>query len=387
MTDKLRVVLTGGGTGGHVFPALAVARQLRELAGPIELLWIGQAGSLEQRTAETEGIAFASVQVGKLRRDRNPLAMLNRANLTDLGRVPVGALQAIRAVAGFKPDVVLATGGFVALPVGLAARLLRVPLVVHEQTVGLGLANRVLAKGAARIALTAEASIALLGPRLRARAIVTGNPVRASILGGEPARARTQLGTGFDPGLPTVYVTGGAQGSREINSVVAELLPWMLMRSNVIHQAGPSNVEALSVAVAGLPAELSARYHLCGFVSGDLVADVLALADVVISRSGAGTLAELTAVGRAAVLLPLASSAGGEQAKAARLLSESGAAVTVSEGITAEAVQAAVELLLADPARREAIAARARKLGRPDAAAALTDVVVQAAGAVPAARR
>lgn len=140
-----------------MFPALAAARELRELAVPVEMSWIGQAGSLEQRTAESEGIAFTAVQVGKLRRDRRPLAMLNRANLTDLVRVPVGAVQAVRALAGLRPDVVLATGGFVTVPVGLAARVLRVPLVVHEQTVGLGLANRVLAKWAAKIALTAEA--------------------------------------------------------------------------------------------------------------------------------------------------------------------------------------------------------------------------------------
>ncbi|MEU2258136.1 UDP-N-acetylglucosamine--N-acetylmuramyl-(pentapeptide) pyrophosphoryl-undecaprenol N-acetylglucosamine transferase [Nocardia xishanensis] len=378
-------MLTGGGTGGHVFPALAAARELRQLAGGVELLWIGQAGSLEQRTAAADGIAFTAVQVGKIRRDRNPLAMLNRANLTDLARVPVGVAQAARALRRFRTDVVLATGGFVAVPVGLAARMLRIPLVVHEQTVGLGLANRVLAKGAARIALTAEASTALLGRQERARAVVTGNPVRASILGGDAARAWAEFGPGFDAGLPTVYVTGGAQGSQEINGVVADLLEWMLARTNVIHQAGPANVEAMTQAAAGLPAELAARYQVCGFVAGDLVADVLALADVVVSRSGAGTLAELTAVGRAGVLLPLASSAGGEQAKAARLLAEEGAAVAVLDGITADAVRAAIEPLLSDPARRKAIAVRARELGRPDAAAALTEVVVQAAGGVRAA--
>ncbi|WP_435592794.1 UDP-N-acetylglucosamine--N-acetylmuramyl-(pentapeptide) pyrophosphoryl-undecaprenol N-acetylglucosamine transferase [Nocardia sp. bgisy118] len=386
MADKLRVVLTGGGTGGHVFPALAAARELRELAGPVELLWIGQAGSLEQRTAEADGIAFTAVQVGKIRRDRNPLAMLSRVNLTDMGRVPVGAVQAVRALSAFKPDVVLATGGFVAVPVGLAARLLRVPLVVHEQTVGLGLANRALANAATRIALTSEASIALLSPRARARAVVTGNPIRASIMGGDPVRARSEVGAGFDPGLPTVYVTGGAQGSQEINGVVAELLGWMLERANIVHQAGPANVEAMHAAAADLPAELAARYHVTGFVAGDLVADVLALADVVISRSGAGTVAELTAVGRAAVLLPLASSAGGEQARAARMLSEAGAAVTVGGPVTAEAVRSVVAPLLADPARRKAVAVRAAELGRPDAAVALAQVVAAAGGVSAAAR-
>ncbi|MGV9822989.1 UDP-N-acetylglucosamine--N-acetylmuramyl-(pentapeptide) pyrophosphoryl-undecaprenol N-acetylglucosamine transferase [Nocardia xishanensis] len=218
---------------------------------------------------------------------------------------------------------------------------------------------------------------------------MTGNPVRASILGGDPARARAALralGVEFDEALPTVYVTGGAQGSQEINNVVAGLLEWLLARANVIHQAGPANVEAMTTAAAPLPAALASRYHVTGFVEGDLVADVLALSDVVISRSGAGTVAELTAVGRAAVLLPLASSAGGEQAKAARILAQAGAAVAVCDGITVEAVRAAVAPLLTDPARREAIAARARELGHPDAAKALAQVVA-AAGRVPAAAR
>ncbi|MEV0766414.1 UDP-N-acetylglucosamine--N-acetylmuramyl-(pentapeptide) pyrophosphoryl-undecaprenol N-acetylglucosamine transferase [Nocardia sp. NPDC050435] len=379
MTDKLRAVLTGGGTGGHVFPALAAARQLRETIAGVELLWIGQAASLEQRTAAGDSIEFTSVQVGKIRRSRNPLAMLNRANVIDMVRVPVGAVQAVRALSRFKPDVVLATGGFVAVPVGLAARLLRIPLVVHEQTVGLGLANRVLAKVATAVALTSQESIEELPSRARARAVVTGNPIRAAIMDGDPARALSEFGRDFDPLLPTVYITGGAQGSQQINDVVAELLEWMLVRANVIHQAGPANVDELHRAAASLPDQLAARYQVVGFVSGDSVADVLALADVVISRSGAGTLAELTAVGRPALLLPLASSAGGEQATAAQLMARADAAVTVDGPITTETVQAGLEVLLSDPARRRGIAANAAALGRPDAAKALAGVVTAAA--------
>ena len=177
----------------------------------------------------------------------------------------------------------------------------------------------------------------------------------------------------------TVYVTGGAQGSAQINTNVRDILPWLLARANVVHQCGANNVEGLRESARGLPPELAARYHLTAFVGPELP-DVLALADVVISRSGAGTIAELTALGKAAVFVPLASSAGNEQAHNARHLQESGAAVALLGEVTPEHLRTAVEPLIADPATREAIAARARSHGMPDAAERLVDVLLDAAG-------
>lgn len=152
--------------------------------------------------------------------------MLSAANVKDMARVPLGVAQARSIVAGFRPDVVLATGGYVAVPAGLAARLCRVPLVLHEQTVRLGLANRKLASSATRIAVS---SLPLLPAEVRARAVVTGNPVRPEVLGGHGDKAVEALALyGFDRRLPTVYVTGGAQGAQQINGVVREVLPWLL---------------------------------------------------------------------------------------------------------------------------------------------------------------
>jgi UDP-N-acetylglucosamine--N-acetylmuramyl-(pentapeptide) pyrophosphoryl-undecaprenol N-acetylglucosamine transferase len=275
--------------------------------------------------------------------------------------------------------VVLATGGYVAVPVGLAASLCRRPLVVHEQTVRLGLANRTLAGKAARIAVSSESTLALLTEASRRVAVVTGNPVRAEVLTGHADKAIQALGLhGFNHALPTVYVTGGAQGSEQINGLVADVLPWLLTGANVIHQCGPANVEALWVRAAALPADLASRYVLAGFVGPELP-DVLALADVVISRSGAGTIAELTALGKAAVLIPLATSAGNEQAHNARHLEEAGAAVALPGEATAQQLQQAVEPLLGDSGRRAAMEQRSRAQGRPDAAERLVDVLLSTA--------
>lgn len=378
----IRLIVAGGGTGGHTFPALTTVNTLRDqlkVRGvELEVLWIGQADSLEARVAADNDIAFAAVATGKIRRDRNPLKMISRANLTDMCRVPVGVGQAWRAVGRFAPDVVLATGGYVAVPVGLAAWLRRRPLVIHEQTTRVGLANRVLARVADVVALSSESSVALLPGA--SRTVVTGNPVRPEILAGQRDKTLAGLGlVGFDPALPTVYVTGGAQGSVQINTVVRELLPWLLLRANVIHQCGKSGIAGLRENASGLDPDLVDRYWLTEFVGVELP-DVLALADVVISRSGAGTIAEVTALGKAAVLIPLASSAGGEQAHNARVLAEQGAAVALLGEVSAESLRAALEPLLADPAHRDSVAQQARLCGRPDAADCLARVVLSAAG-------
>ncbi|PKV82613.1 glycosyltransferase [Streptomyces sp. TLI_146] len=377
-----RLIVTGGGTGGHTYPALTAIRTLQaRLAAdgrPLDVLWIGTAEGLEARVTSAEGIAFTTVATGKIRRSSNPLKMVSPANVRDMARVPLGVAQARKAVAGFRPDVVLATGGYVAVPTGLAARMCKVPLVLHEQTVRLGLANRKLAGSATRIALSSESSLPLLPQSVRSAAVVTGNPVRPEVLSGQPDKAVTALGLQFERRLPTVYVTGGAQGSQQINDVVGGELPWLLERANVVHQCGPAHRETLSARAAGLPAALAARYYLTPFVGPELP-DVLALADLVISRSGAGTLAELTALGKPAVFLPLASAAGNEQAHNAAHLEESGAAVALLGEVTGRHLRDAVGPLLEDPVRRKAMAAAARSHGRPDAAARLVDVLLSAA--------
>ncbi|MGW2849642.1 UDP-N-acetylglucosamine--N-acetylmuramyl-(pentapeptide) pyrophosphoryl-undecaprenol N-acetylglucosamine transferase, partial [Streptomyces sp. NPDC001274] len=333
----------------------------------------------EARVAPAEGIAFITVATGKIRRSGNPLKLVSPANVKDMARVPLGVAQARRIVADFRPDVVLATGGYVAVPAGLAARLCRRPLVLHEQTVRLGLANRRLAGSATRIAVSSESSLPLLPDSVRAAGVVTGNPVRPEVLTGHADKAVEALGLrGFDRRLPTVYVTGGAQGAQQINGIVRDALPWLLERANVIHQCGPDHVDALRAHGAVLPEALRGRYHLTGFVGAELP-DVLALAEVVVSRSGAGTLAELTALGKPAVFVPLATSAGNEQAHNARHLEEAGAAVALLGEVTADRLKDTVGPLLTDPVRRAAMAERARAHGRPDAADRLVDVLLSAA--------
>ncbi|GHH71512.1 UDP-N-acetylglucosamine--N-acetylmuramyl-(pentapeptide) pyrophosphoryl-undecaprenol N-acetylglucosamine transferase [Streptosporangium violaceochromogenes] len=375
----LRMLVTGGGTGGHTYPALTTVEAVREHAAArgldLDVLWVGTAGGLEARVAAEHDIPFRVIKTGKLRRSPSPREMLT--NLADLFRVPVGVLQAFAIAARYRPDVVLSTGGYVCVPLGVASWLLRRPLVMHEQITALGLANRILARFASRIALTHPSSADHLPASARERAVVTGNPVRPRLLNGNAPSGRWHYR--LSPELPLVYVTGGAQGSRQINTMVEAILPSLLTRAQVLHQCGAGWIDRFTQVAAALPPEAAARYRPVAYV-GDELAHVYAAADVVVSRSGAGTLAELTAVGKPSVLIPLIPSAGDEQRQNARYLVEAGAArALLDAGPPAELLLAELEALLADHQARTAMAKAARSLGRLDAADALAEVILKEA--------
>ncbi|WP_018909398.1 UDP-N-acetylglucosamine--N-acetylmuramyl-(pentapeptide) pyrophosphoryl-undecaprenol N-acetylglucosamine transferase [Salinispora arenicola] len=375
----LRVIVTGGGTGGHTYPALTTIRTLRarlaEAGAEPDVLWVGVAQGLEARVARQEGLPFRAITTGKLRRSPNRQELWR--NVTDAFRIPIGVLQAMATVLRVRPHVVLSTGGYVSVPIGLAAWLARRPLVMHEQTLTLGLANRVLALVASRVLLSHASTLGRLSKRAQARAVVTGNPVRPDMLAGDPAAGRAAYG--LEPDLPLVFVTGGAQGAVQVNTMVAEVLPDVLQRCQVLHQCGEYSLARMRQVAAELPTHLRDRYRVVDYIHGQLP-DVLAAADIVVARSGAGTVAELTALGRPAILIPLVPTSGDEQRQTARYLAESGAArMLTGPDATGEALRAELLTLLDDAQRRHALAEAARHHGRPHAAAAAVAELIDAA--------
>lgn len=265
--------------------------------------------------------------------------------------------------------------------IGLAARALGVPLLVHEQTTRLGLANRLLVRRASAVALSSSTSMDLLPAGVRSRAVVTGNPIRVELLHGDPGRAVEALDwSGWDASLPTVYVTGGAQGSAQVNRLLDAVLETVLQRANVVHQCGRSSLAEVLRRTEQLPATVAGRYRMLEFVGSEL-ADVLALADVVVSRSGAGTLAELTALGKPSVLIPLVPTSGNEQEHNARHLQQAGAAhALLGDRPTPQDLQRALDGLICDAGLRAEMAAAAARLGRPDAAHDLAAILLNLAG-------
>ncbi len=387
---EVRVLVTGGGSGGHVTPAIATIEAIKALAAsdgawkPV-FHYVGSQRGIERRLAQDAGVPYSAIATGKLRRSRSMLGLFSGRNLLDALRLPWGVLQALVAVLRFRPHVVLSTGGFVCVPPVLAAWLARAPVVTHEQTVQMGLANRIASRLADRIALTFESARADLPQRLQAQATLTGNPVRRVIFDGDPAAALALAGFPDDTDLPTVYVTGGAQGAQRINRAVADALPKLLAECRIIHQCGQQvsgqagAKDRLLQARAALPVPLQARYHVIDFV-GDEIGHIYALADVVVSRSGAGTLAEIFALGKPAVLIPLVPTGGDEQRRNAQHAESAGAATVIEQdGLTGESLCNALRPLLADTEKRATMARAAQELGRVDAARQLADLVIASA--------
>jgi UDP-N-acetylglucosamine--N-acetylmuramyl-(pentapeptide) pyrophosphoryl-undecaprenol N-acetylglucosamine transferase len=371
--EGLRLAITGGGTGGHVLPALAVVDELRQRGALADLIWIGSSGGVESQAADEAGIRFVAIPTGKLRR------YLSLRNLTDAARIPLGVLAARRALAAFSPDVVLSTGGFVSVPAVVAARGIA-PVLTHEQTAILGLANRINARFADVLAVS-HSQTESLAARLHGRVVVTGNPIRTGLTAGDRSRGLQRLG--FEAALPVVYVTGGARGASPINQRIAALLPGILEQAQIVHQTGPlsanADVSNLSQLKETLPEAVRHRYYVVEFL-GEELPDIYAVADLVVGRAGAGTIAELAYVGLPAILVPLPGARGDEQAVNARVLGDIGAAVVIAQqNATPERLQMEILALLKDPDRRARMATAARTIARPEAAARLSDELISLA--------
>ena len=370
----MRIVIAGGGTGGHTSAGLAVAAALGRRGG-IDIHWIGSRAGVEARRAPEAGLTFHAIPTGKLRR------YWDWQNVPDLGlRVPAGFAQAWRLLRRLRPRLVFATGGFVALPPAMAARALRIPVVVHEQTAVPGLANRIAGRFARRVALTFPMS----GGEFRAdRVVLTGNPLRPELAAGSPEAGRRLFG--FGDTAPLVYVTGGSQGSHRINRTVGAVLAPLLERAQVVHQCGdhPTTGDRawLEAEASRLPETLRRRYALRPYVGAEL-RDIYAAADLVVGRSGAGTVNECCQLGRAALYIPLPGTSGDEQTANARLVEAVGGAALLPQiSLTPERLLEVVTGLLADRPALARMGEQARTLAVPDAAERLARLILESAAA------
>jgi UDP-N-acetylglucosamine--N-acetylmuramyl-(pentapeptide) pyrophosphoryl-undecaprenol N-acetylglucosamine transferase len=376
----VKILITGGGTGGHVAPAIAVVAELRTRSPQPELLYVGSATGIEAKLSAEQAIPFTSVATGKLRRSANPLKMLNAANIRDVFRVPLGFVQAFGVVRRFRPDAVLSTGGYVCVPTVLAAAIQRVPVLTHEQTTTVGLANRIAGRFAQRIALTFEESRPLLSKKLAAKSVVTGNPLRAELFAGDRTQSARFGFVAEDAHLPLVYVTGGAQGARVINRAVAGAASSLLRSARVLHQTGTADEDELRQARNSVAPELAQRWQQRTFIEQSEIGDAWAIADVVVARAGAGTVTELCALGKAGVFVPLEPTSGDEQLNNARRCEAVGGAVVVRQAdCSADTLLSALEPILRDADRRASMGAANQRIAAPNAAATLATMVIDLA--------
>lgn len=363
-----RLLVAGGGTGGHVYPLLAVLETLAEerREPSVEVLYLGRSGSVEEGLARQRGLAFAPVNADQV------VGQAPWRVLANLGKVAAGVRQARRAIHRFAPDALLVTGGYVSVPAALAGWLARRPVVVCLPDMEPGLAVRLLSRLAARVTVSFP-EVARTLPR--SKVAVTGYPVRPAMVHGERIGARRRLGIG--PGEPVLVVLGGSSGARNINDAVLASLPGLLSVARVFHLTGRRDFERVQAAAQELDTCARERYRIYSYVE-DEMPDLLWSADLVVARAGAATLGEFPAVGVPSILVP-GTFAGGHQSQNATYLCDRGAALVIEDAELREQLLPVVRELLQSPARLAAMAVAARRLARPQACQAIIAELERAA--------
>jgi len=349
------VAFAGGGTAGHVFPGLAVAALLGR-----RVVWIGSSRGVEKQLVADAGIEFRGIPAGKLRR------YLSFRNLTDILRTAAGIAASLRIMKKDRPSLLFSKGGFVSVPPVLAAWLRGIPAWTHESDFDPGLATRINIRFCEKVLVSFPETLDYLPAGCREKAVVTGNPVRAALYAAQPQRGRAFVGCGDR--APLLLFMGGSLGSAFLNTLVAASLPSLLPRFFVVHQMGAKEFTPAS----------KENYFPSPFFRDELP-DIMAAADLVISRAGANTLAEIAALGKPSILIPLPTSGSrGDQLRNAAIFRSRGASLVLEEdGATPEALVSAVKSLFEGNERRAEMGRCASQLGagRPDRA--IADLILQ----------
>lgn len=342
-----------------MYPALAVVQALKD-KHPLELLWLGSRGGLEQGLVEQAGIPFRSISAAGLR-GKNPLALLE-----GVLKLSQGYWQSRRLLAEYQPDVLFTTGGYVCVPMTVAAHQAGIPILIYLPDIEPGQAIKFLSRYATKIAVTAPPTQAFFPVGLT---VVTGYPVREALYQTDPQVARARLN--LEPNLPVILVFGGSQGARSLNKVIANpmALRRLLAGAQLVHISGHLDVGWTQAVYRALSPVCQVRYHLYPYLPTEMP-DAFAAADLIICRAGASILGEIPAVGVPAILVPYPHS-GAHQWANAYYLADRGAAIIIADAeLETKLVETALKLLN-DPEKRSQMSAASRQLALPEAARAV----------------
>jgi len=364
----MRLLIAGGGTGGHLFPGLALAEEVRDRDPSAAVLFVGTAQGIEAEVVPREGFTLETIE----QRGIKNVGLLGAAR--GAAQVPLAMLQAARILRRFRPDVVVGVGGYSSGPVVLAAALARYPTAILEQNAVPGMTNRILSRFVRAVLVNFDDSSAWF-PEEKVQ--VVGNPVRRAVAAGASPVVKVQtLGAKKKKGEGDfrVLVLGGSQGARALNEAVppavAALAEPLRARMRVRHQAGKAHDESVRAAYDGL--HLATQVKVEAFIRE--MATAYGTADLAVCRAGATTLAELTAAGVPSILVPFPHAADDHQTANAQSLADAGAAVLLPQAeLTPERLARELAALADDPDRLAAMAAAARAVARPDAAARAAD--------------
>lgn len=371
----MTIVFTGGGTGGHFYPVIAMAEAINEMARNRRLiqpkLYYLANKPFDQKALFENSLTYVYVPAGKMRR------YFSLLNVTDLFVTALGIISALLTLLRLYPDVVVSKGGYAGVPTVIAAWILRIPIIVHESDAKPGRANLLGAKFAKHIAISFESAAKYFPEKVRAKIARTGVPIRKALMRVEVEGARQFLNLEND--IPSVLILGGSQGSMKINEAVLTALPELILFANVIHQTGQqhfAHVESIAkVALTGNA--YASRYHPFNFLSEVSLQRAAAVATVVVSRAGAGTIAEIGLWKKPAILIPIPESISHDQRTNAYAYARTGAAVVIEEeNLTPHLLASEIRRITSDHALASHMGASAAGFTDPDAANILAEQIL-----------
>ncbi|QOS80235.1 undecaprenyldiphospho-muramoylpentapeptide beta-N-acetylglucosaminyltransferase [Paenibacillus sp. JNUCC31] len=362
----MRVVLSGGGTGGHIYPAVAIARQCEAENPDSTFLYIGGTRGLESKLVPQENIPFQSIDITGFRRK------LSIDNLKTVMRFLQGVRKSKKMLREFKPDVVIGTGGYVCGPVVYAAAKLGIPSVIHEQNAIPGLTNKFLTRYVDTVAVSFEGSEkAFSGAK---RVVYTGNPRATTVAQASRDRGFATLGVPMNSRV--VLVVGGSRGAKAINKAMVDMAPMLeqLDDVHVVYVTGDSYFDETREAIRSSLGTMPNHLHVLPYVHN--MPEVLACTSLIVNRAGASFLAEITSLGIPSILIPSPNVTNNHQEANARTLEGGGASLTMLEkDLTGQALYEAVAGIMKDEPARRRMAEASRKLGKPDAAEVLVSEI------------
>lgn len=376
MASLKRIGFTGGGTGGHVYPIVAVIEALKKMdlgATALQLHYFGEVNDFSKAIIKS-GALHHNVFAAKFRR------YFSLQNIIDIPKIFIAFIQALWKLWIVMPDVLFSKGGPGALPVVLAARFYFIPVVIHESDSTPGVTNLVSSWFASRICITFEAAAKFFAPE---KTVLSGAPVRSSLLAQKMDQGLAKERLGFDPAKPLLFVTGGSQGAQQLNDFVVANLPELLPVAQIYHQTGSANfldIQKLAPAAhvdVPMEVEKGSRYKFVAYLDGAMTAEALSAADVVLGRAGSGTIGEAAAFGRPMILVPLPEEVvGTHQRDNAYAMQAAGAAFVIEgENLAPSIIKGIIQKLFTDRELYSRMSAAASKFNRPEAAKTIAETV------------
>lgn len=366
----MKILFTGGGTGGHVYPIIAIARELRRLyqRNNLELFYLGPKEDFSLILLSQEDFKIKTIISGKVRR------YFSFQNIVDiLFKIPLGFIQSIFLLSAINPSMVFSKGGSGSIAVTFAARILGIPVFLHESDIVPGLSNQKSAKWAKKIFVSFQKT-EYFNPE---KIVVTGNPIRKELTEGDKAKAAEIFNLTLSK--PIFLVIGGSQGAEAINDFILLVLNDLLKKYEIIHVTGTENLRA-TIAEAQVVGEkdMAKYYHSIGLLDEEQMKHAYKVADLIISRSGSGSIFEIAANAKPSVLIPLPSAAGNHQFKNAYAYAETGAAVIVEQqNLKPNFLMEKIDLLFLHPEKLQEMSDAALRFAKPLAARAIAREILE----------